>query len=76
MYAGTGDVTEHGDEQDTLLWSVIKLGENHKRLSHTATQVGSYLFIFGGHDGGSYMSELLLFNLGAHSFCPPAPGGR
>ena len=50
---------------DTLLWSLIKLGENYKRLSHTATQVGSYLFIFGGHDGSSYMADLLLFNLGA-----------
>lgn len=49
---------------DTLLWSLVKLGENHKRLSHTATQVGSYLFIYGGHDGGSYMTDLLLFNLG------------
>ena len=52
---------------DTLLWSLIKLGENYKRLSHTATQVGSYLFIFGGHDGSSYMADLLLFNLGEHS---------
>lgn len=52
---------------DTLLWSLVKLGENHKRLSHTATQVGSYLFIYGGHDGGSYMTDLLLFNLGG---CP------
>ena len=57
---------------DTLLWSLIKLGENYKRLSHTATQVGSYLFIFGGHDGSSYMADLLLFNLGA-SYLPPDP---
>lgn len=52
---------------DTLLWRLVKLAENQpKRLSHTATQVGSYLFIYGGHDGGSYMSDLLLFNLGMH----------
>lgn len=39
----------------------------YRRLSHTATQVGSYLFIWGGHDGASYTSELLLFNLGAYN---------
>ena len=50
---------------DTLLWSLIQLQESHKRLSHTATQVGSYLFIYGGHDGTAYMTDLLLFNLGA-----------
>ncbi|TPX47474.1 hypothetical protein SeMB42_g03302 [Synchytrium endobioticum] len=33
------------------------------RLSHTATQVGSYLFICGGHDGVKYSSEILLLNL-------------
>ena len=49
---------------------LVKLGENHKRLSHTATQVGSYLFIYGGHDGVSYMTELLLFNLGEFFHLP------
>lgn len=52
---------------DSLLWSLVKLGENHRRLSHTATQVGSYLFIYGGHDGANYMQDLLLFNLGTSS---------
>ncbi|BFZ65030.1 Kelch motif [Saitoella coloradoensis] len=33
------------------------------RLSHTSTQVGSYLFIIGGHDGSTYSSDVLLFNL-------------
>ena len=51
---------------DSLLWSLVKLGENHRRLSHTATQVGSYLFIYGGHDGVNYMQDLLLFNLGTY----------
>ena len=53
---------------DSLLWSLVKLGENHRRLSHTATQVGSYLFIFGGHDGANYVQDLLLFNLGTSCF--------
>lgn len=38
--------------------------KEYKRLSHSSTQVGSYLFIMGGHDGLKYSSELLLFNLG------------
>lgn len=50
--------------EDTLYWSVVKLDIMHQRLSHSATQVGSYLFIVGGHDGNQYTSELLLFNLG------------
>ncbi|PIL26061.1 hypothetical protein GSI_11815 [Ganoderma sinense ZZ0214-1] len=61
---------------DTLLWSLVKLGENHKRLSHTATQVGSYLFIYGGHDGGSYMTDLLLFNLVSLQYEPRQIAGR
>lgn len=50
---------------DSLQWSLVKLDVVHRRLSHTATQVGSYLFIWGGHDGTQYTSELLLFNLGS-----------
>ncbi|TBU39226.1 galactose oxidase [Dichomitus squalens] len=61
---------------DTLLWSLVKLGENHKRLSHSATQVGSYLFIFGGHDGVTYMSDLLLFNLVSLQYEPRQIAGR
>ncbi|KAF8445105.1 hypothetical protein BGX38DRAFT_1250633 [Terfezia claveryi] len=34
-----------------------------QRLSHTATIVGSYLFVVGGHDGVEYSSEVLLLNL-------------
>lgn len=49
---------------DTLQWSQVKLQTAYRRLSHSATQVGSYLFIFGGHNGTSYSSDLLLFNLG------------
>jgi len=42
----------------------------YKRLSHSATQVGSYLFIVGGHNGAEYSSEVILLNLGVsvHSF--------
>ena len=40
----------------------------YRRLSHTATQVGSYLFIWGGHDGTSYTSELLMLNIGAPQY--------
>ena len=50
---------------DKLTWHPIKLDTPTKRLSHTATQVGSYLFVMGGHDGSKYNRDLLLFNLGA-----------
>ncbi|KAI0334134.1 galactose oxidase [Cubamyces sp. BRFM 1775] len=61
---------------DSLLWSLVKLGENHRRLSHTATQVGSYLFIFGGHDGANYMQDLLLFNLVSLQYEPRQVAGK
>jgi hypothetical protein len=39
-------------------------------MTHSATQVGSYLFIFGGYDGTDYCNDLLLFNLGTFLFLP------
>ena len=48
---------------DTRTWYQVKTDEIHNRLGHTATQVGSYLFIFGGHDSKTYTSELLTLNL-------------
>lgn len=53
---------------DSLSWSQVKLNAAYRRLSHTATQVGSYLFIWGGHNGTTYTSDLLLFNLGESFF--------
>jgi hypothetical protein len=37
------------------VWSTISPGERIPRLSHTSTLVGSFLFIFGGHDGSKYV---------------------
>ncbi|SCV71171.1 BQ2448_2759 [Microbotryum intermedium] len=37
--------------------------EAFPRLSHSATLLGSYLVIFGGHDGIDFSNELLFFNL-------------
>jgi len=37
---------------------------NAKRLSHTATQVGSFLFVQGGHNGEEYTDTMWFFNLG------------
>ncbi|KAJ3514947.1 hypothetical protein NLJ89_g2062 [Agrocybe chaxingu] len=50
---------------DTLVWtSTMKPGQpSHKRLAHTATQVGSYIFVMGGHTSTEYVSELLLYDL-------------
>ncbi|ORY92943.1 hypothetical protein BCR35DRAFT_349243, partial [Leucosporidium creatinivorum] len=79
---------------ETLLWTEVKpdltpdlygLGtgiESFPRLSHTCTTVGSYLFIVGGHDGVSFSSDILLFNLVTlqweprpTSGLPPSPRG-
>ncbi|EPQ26888.1 uncharacterized protein PFL1_05523 [Pseudozyma flocculosa PF-1] len=48
---------------DTRTWYQVKTDEIHNRLGHTATQVGSYLFVFGGHDSKTYTDELLTLNL-------------
>ena len=51
------------------------VAESFPRLSHTSTTVGSYLFIVGGHDGVSFSSEVLLYNLGQFLPClSPDPG--
>lgn len=61
---------------DTRVWTQIRPDVSHRRLSHAVTQVGSYLFITGGHDGNEYTSELLMFNLGAFFFlCSNSPSG-
>lgn len=49
---------------DTWHWSMVPTDRAYRRLGHTATQIGSYLFIMGGHDGTTYTKDLLLFNLG------------
>src|SRR5229473_6840879 len=57
-------------EPDTAVWTQIKPDTLHRRLSHSSAQVGSYLFISGGHDGSEYSLELLLFNLGKFPCLP------
>lgn len=47
-----------------MQWYPIEVDIPKRLLGHTATQVGSYLFIIGGHNGTDYSSELELFNLG------------
>jgi Kelch motif len=50
---------------DTLVWSLAKQQQtSHRRLAHTSTQVGSYLFIVGGHNAVDYVSDVLMYNLG------------
>lgn len=48
---------------DTQVWHQVKTDEIHDRLGHTATQVGSYLFVIGGHDSTSYTPGILTLNL-------------
>ncbi len=51
---------------ETFEWTLIDLPENesYKRLSHTSTQVGTYLYVQGGHDGSEYTSDVKCFSLG------------
>jgi hypothetical protein len=53
---------------EELKWVQAPLELPIKRLSHSSTQVGSYLFVFAGHDGSGYKNDLHLFNLGKLSF--------
>lgn len=60
-------------------WTMIKPqapGPQYKRLSHSATQVGSYLYIIAGHNGAEYCSEVLLFNLVSLHFEPRVIYGK
>jgi len=61
---------------DTATWTHVKPDMVHRRLSHSAAQVGSYLFISGGHDGAEYTPELLLFNLVSLQYEPRPTLGR
>ncbi|KIO21768.1 hypothetical protein M407DRAFT_28631 [Tulasnella calospora MUT 4182] len=61
---------------DKLVWREVKPDKTYRRLSHSSTQVGSYLFVMGGHDGNKYSHELLLFNLVTLQFEPRSTQGR
>lgn len=53
---------------EAMRWKEIVDRENvnprPKLLAHTATQIGSYLFVVGGHDTKKYTDDVRLFNLG------------
>lgn len=53
---------------DTSVWKSVDIKVSFPRLSHTATIIGSYLFVVGGHDGVEYSNEVLLLNLGEFIF--------
>lgn len=47
-------------------WQMIDQGSKQlPRLSHTATQVGGYIFSIGGHNSNDYTADVSLLNLGA-----------
>lgn len=51
-----------------LTWTEVKLeapGVSFPRLSHSACVLGSYILVFGGHDGQEYKNDVLFFDLGA-----------
>lgn len=45
------------------MWTLVRTNVSYNRLSHTSTQVGSYLVVLGGHNGQTYAQDVLLFNL-------------
>jgi N-acetylneuraminic acid mutarotase len=54
----------HVLDLESKQWTQIDLDRKVPRLAHTSTQVGSYVFVIGGHDGRRYSQDVLLFNLG------------
>lgn len=64
------------DLVETCVWTLINTDIKHNRLSHTSTQVGSYLFVIGGHNGQAYAQDVLLFNLGKIIFTVSLPHPR
>ncbi|EIW76831.1 galactose oxidase [Coniophora puteana RWD-64-598 SS2] len=63
----------------TMWWTRVDSltkAPSYRRLSHTSTQVGSYLFVIGGHDGSSYSSDVLLYNLVSLQYEPRVIRGR
>ncbi|CAO1621186.1 unnamed protein product [Sympodiomycopsis kandeliae] len=66
---------------DTQVWYQVRTDEVHCRVGHSSTQVGSYLFLFGGHDSVGYSNELLTLNLvnlqwENRKICGQKPKGR
>lgn len=47
---------------DTHEWTRLKVPNSFPRLAHSATAVGSMIFVFGGHDGLSYVNELSILD--------------
>lgn len=52
----------------TRRWIQVDTDLKIPRLTHSATLVGSYIFIFGGHNSRKYSQDILLFNLGNDGF--------
>lgn len=56
---------------ETLTWKhfAYEPNEMSRILAHSATQIGSYLFVVGGHvDGVKYTHDVRLLNLGMLEF--------
>ncbi|RYO82284.1 hypothetical protein DL762_006695 [Monosporascus cannonballus] len=72
IYGGSDGGECFGDvwvyDVEARLWRSVQTpsaggGPSYRRLSHTSTLVGSYLFVVGGHDGSEYSNDVLLLNL-------------
>ncbi|CAE6492843.1 unnamed protein product [Rhizoctonia solani] len=61
---------------DTGLWKEVCTEEKYQIMFHSSTQVGSYLFILGGHSGQSFLPTLIFFNLITLQFETRQSAGR
>jgi Rab9 effector protein with kelch motifs len=52
---GVGTLLTVSPCAESMVWTLVRTEVKHARLSHTATQFGSYLFVIGGHDGQSHV---------------------
>ncbi|CAE7146201.1 unnamed protein product [Rhizoctonia solani] len=61
---------------DTALWKEVCAEQKYSCMFHSSTQVGSYLFILGGHSNQSFVSNLVFFNLITLQFETRQSAGR
>lgn len=51
---------------ETRVWKEINTDQDIERprlLAHTATKIGSFLFVFGGHNSNKYTDDVRMLNL-------------
>lgn len=52
-------------DPERKVWTRAKAVHPFHRFAHSATLVGHWLIVFGGHDGADYVDSLHILNLGS-----------